>query len=64
MLILNAWLNITGYIVTEKLFGTDGIRGIANQFPLTPEFVVHIGGAIGAALRRDHERPVALIGRA
>lgn len=47
----------------EKLFGTDGIRGIANQFPLTPEFVVHIGGAIGAALRHDHERPVALIGR-
>ena len=47
----------------EKLFGTDGIRGIANQFPLTPEFVVHLGGAIGDALRRDHERPVAIIGR-
>ncbi|MBI5033087.1 MAG: phosphoglucosamine mutase [Chloroflexi bacterium] len=49
----------------EKLFGTDGIRGIANQFPLTPEFVVHIGGAIGEALKHDHAdaRPVALIGR-
>lgn len=48
---------------STKLFGTDGIRGIANQFPLTPEFVVHIGDAIGEVLKRDHERPVALIGR-
>ncbi len=46
-----------------KLFGTDGIRGIANQFPLTPEFVVHIGSAIGEVLKHDHERPVAIIGR-
>lgn len=47
----------------EKLFGTDGIRGIANQFPLTPEFVVHIGSAIGAVLGRDGKHPLALIGR-
>ena len=47
----------------EKLFGTDGIRGIANQFPLTPEFVVHIGSAIGAVPGRDGKHPLALIGR-
>lgn len=47
----------------EKLFGTDGIRGIANQFPLTPEFVVHIGSAIGQVLTHDGKRPLALIGR-
>lgn len=47
----------------EKLFGTDGIRGIANQFPLTPEFVTHIGSAIGQVLRRDGKHPLALIGR-
>jgi phosphoglucosamine mutase len=47
----------------EKLFGTDGIRGIANQFPLTPEFVTHIGSAIAEALGHDTARPLALIGR-
>lgn len=30
----------------ENLFGTDGIRGIANEEPLTPETLVKIGKAI------------------
>jgi phosphoglucosamine mutase len=47
----------------EKLFGTDGIRGIANQWPLTPEFVTHIGSALGEVLRRDTHLPLTLIGR-
>ncbi len=47
----------------EELFGTDGIRGVANQFPLTPEFVTHIGSAIGQVLGRNGERPTAIIGR-
>ncbi len=47
----------------DKLFGTDGIRGVANQFPLTPEFVTRIGRAIGQALQAPGERPLALIGR-
>ena len=46
-----------------KLFGTDGIRGIANQWPLTPEFVTHIGSAIGQVLARETHHPFALIGR-
>jgi phosphoglucosamine mutase len=51
-----------------KLFGTDGIRGVANQFPLTPGFVTHIGRAIGQALLDCETRPsgpgtLALIGR-
>lgn len=29
-----------------KLFGTDGIRGKANQYPLTPEMAVKIGRAV------------------
>lgn len=33
-----------------KLFGTDGIRGTANQWPMTPETVVKIGQAIGYIL--------------
>jgi phosphoglucosamine mutase len=27
----------------RKLFGTDGIRGVANKYPLTPEMVQKIG---------------------
>lgn len=33
-----------------KLFGTDGIRGVANLFPMTPEFMVKIGYAAGNLL--------------
>lgn len=46
----------------DKLFGTDGIRGVANQFPLTPEFITHIGSAIGQVLGRSPEHKLALIG--
>lgn len=27
----------------SKLFGTDGIRGVANQYPMTPQFAVQLG---------------------
>lgn len=36
-----------------KLFGTDGIRGTANQWPMTPEVVVKIGQAIGYLLNKE-----------
>ena len=36
--------------VKRKLFGTDGIRGIANRYPLTPEMVQKIGLAYGTYL--------------
>ncbi|MGZ3772117.1 MAG: phosphoglucosamine mutase [Pseudobdellovibrionaceae bacterium] len=36
-----------------KLFGTDGIRGTANQWPMTPETVVKIGQAIGYLLQKQ-----------
>jgi phosphoglucosamine mutase len=47
----------------EELFGTDGIRGTANEWPLTPEFITRLGRAIGAVLGRAATRPLALIGR-
>ena len=35
-------------IATERrLFGTDGIRGIANQEPMTPEAILRLGRAVG-----------------
>ena len=36
----------------ERLFGTDGIRGTSNQFPMMPEVVVKIGQAIGYLIRK------------
>ena len=29
-----------------KLFGTDGIRGVANVYPMVPEEVLNIGKAV------------------
>ncbi len=39
-----------------KLFGTDGIRGMANLFPMTPELVVKIGQALGYILSQEAQR--------
>src|ERR1039458_9123914 len=33
-----------------KLFGTDGIRGTANQFPMTIDVVTKVGQALGHLL--------------
>lgn len=32
----------------EKLFGTDGIRGKANQFPMEPELILNIARSVSA----------------
>lgn len=39
-----------------KLFGTDGIRGTANQWPMTPETVAKIGQAIGLVLQKTNKK--------
>lgn len=36
-----------------KLFGTDGIRGQANEFPMLPHIVVKVGQAIGYLLNKN-----------
>ncbi|HMX42268.1 MAG TPA: phosphoglucosamine mutase, partial [Elusimicrobiota bacterium] len=33
-----------------KLFGTDGVRGVAGRWPLTPDFVRRLGWAAGREL--------------
>ena len=33
-------------MVARKLFGTDGIRGVANQYPLTSEMALQVGRAV------------------
>jgi len=46
-----------------ELFGTDGIRGVANQYPMTPEMAVSIGRAVAAFFKRDYKRSKIVIGK-
>lgn len=39
----------------KKLFGTDGIRGTANVYPMIPEMVMKVGQAIGYILRQRED---------
>lgn len=36
--------------MARKFFGTDGIRGLVGQHPITPEFFLHLGWAVGKVL--------------
>src|SRR5947207_4957603 len=48
---------------TRQLFGTDGIRGIAGEFPLTVESTYLIGRALGHDLIRTAANPRVVIGQ-
>jgi phosphoglucosamine mutase len=48
---------------SRKLFGTDGIRGIAGEFPLTLENTFIIGRALGRNLAQEQNRPRVVIGQ-
>jgi phosphoglucosamine mutase len=47
----------------RKLFGTDGIRGVANKEPMTPETMVRVGRAAAHLLKRSTARPAIVIGK-
>lgn len=51
--------------MSRKYFGTDGIRGRVGEAPVTADFAVRLGRAIGAVLARqlDGEAPKVLIGK-
>ncbi len=49
--------------MSRKYFGTDGIRGEVGVSPITPDFVLRLGHAVGRVLSGTHERPVVLIGK-
>ncbi len=46
-----------------RLFGTDGVRGAVNDYPMTPETVLRVGMAIAYLLREKHGRNMILIGK-
>ena len=49
--------------MSRKYFGTDGIRGTVGQSPITPDFMLRLGHAVGQVLRKQSQRPSVLIGK-
>ncbi len=47
----------------KKLFGTDGIRGIANEYPITPEVMIRLGRAIISSLPDSAGKKRVVIGK-
>lgn len=47
----------------QKLFGTDGIRGKANVFPMSPDLILRLGQAIGKYFKDHYAHPRILIGK-
>lgn len=46
----------------KKIFGTDGIRGVANQYPMTAEIALSVGRALAHVFGNGH-KPRILIGK-
>lgn len=49
--------------MTRRLFGTDGIRGQSNVFPMTPEIAMKVGMAVGIVLQNGSHRHRVVIGK-
>lgn len=54
--------NIRKNMSERKYFGTDGIRGLVGQYPITPDFVMKLGYAAGKVLAGQGTKKV-LIGK-
>jgi phosphoglucosamine mutase len=49
--------------MTRQLFGTDGVRGLANKEPITPQTVLRMAMAVGQRFRRGDHRHLVVIGK-
>ena len=49
--------------MTRRYFGTDGIRGLSNRFPMTPDLAMRVGIAAGTIFRRGGHRHRVVIGK-
>ncbi|OBZ95393.1 phosphoglucosamine mutase [Pararhizobium polonicum] len=47
----------------RKYFGTDGIRGQSNLFPMTPDLAMRVGIAVGTIFRNGAHRHRVVIGK-
>ncbi|HEY9323096.1 MAG TPA: phosphoglucosamine mutase, partial [Candidatus Methylopumilus sp.] len=54
--------------MARHYFGTDGIRGVVGQDPITPDFFIRLGFAIGSILVKNNtdkkiKHPSVVIGK-
>ncbi len=49
--------------MAAKYFGTDGIRGRANKFPMTAEIAMRVGMAAGLSFQRGNHRHRVVLGK-
>tara|TARA_Y100000589_G_scaffold332331_1_gene391854 strand:- start:7053 stop:8402 length:1350 start_codon:yes stop_codon:yes gene_type:complete len=47
----------------KKFFGTDGVRGEVNKFPMTPEIILKLGMSLGSYFQNDSRKNNVLIGK-
>jgi phosphoglucosamine mutase len=47
----------------RKLFGTDGVRGVANVYPMTSELALRLGRALAYRIRNGSHRHRIVIGK-
>src|SRR5207247_6851405 len=61
----DGWATTGGGGSVTRLFGTDGIRGVANEDPLTPDLAFRVGRQLVATLLLEHatDRVRLVIGR-
>ena len=50
-------------MIKRKYFGTDGVRGLANTFPMTPDIALKLGAAAGRHFRKDQKQHRVIIGK-
>ncbi|MBA3588400.1 phosphoglucosamine mutase [Methylibium sp.] len=49
--------------MSRRYFGTDGIRGTVGEPPITPDFMLRLGHAVGRVLKAQEAKPTVLIGK-
>ncbi len=49
--------------MSKRYFGTDGIRGTANKFPMTADVAMKVGMAAGISFQRGNHRHRVVIGK-
>ncbi len=47
----------------RKLFGTDGVRGVANAYPMTADMALKLGQTIGHVIKTDHQGGRVVVGK-
>jgi phosphoglucosamine mutase len=54
---------MTRKIMSRKYFGTDGVRGLVGQYPITPEFALKLGWAAGRAMTANAAGASVVVGK-